>query len=169
MEGIGVLGGVHRFGHGGRRNMFGQGELNQDAVDPVVGIEVRDQPEQRVLGSGLGEQVLGRIHPNPCAGAFFTLDVGAAGGIIPDQDDSQARRPAPGGHKLGDGLAEFRADFVRQGQAVKDLGVNGRGFSFAHWRTPEGVGGGGRYGVTRSGLKGPPREAEYTGRTACAE
>ena len=50
MQAVDILGGIDRRHHRQRIEMAGEGQLDQDAVHRVVGIEPLDQRQQFLLG-----------------------------------------------------------------------------------------------------------------------
>jgi hypothetical protein len=124
MQGVGILGRLDRLGDLLGRDLPRQWKLDEDAVDGIVGVETLDQGEQVGLRGRLRKQVLGRVGPDPRAGALLAFDVGAARGVVTDQHHREARRAVAGGHQLGDLLGHLVAKLVREAQAIDDDGLD---------------------------------------------
>ena len=115
------LGGIDGF-----ENEFGidlrrQGQLDEDAVDGVVAVEVIDELQHLAGGDSRGRSVHPTGDAELFAGGDFAFYVKLRSGIIADKHGGQAGANALGGHG-GDFDLELGEDGVADFKAVKNAG-----------------------------------------------
>jgi len=101
-------------------DMLRQGELHQDAVDPLIPVQALDQRQQfRFAGVGRQLVFIGK-DPGLLAGLLLHRNVDPAGRVVADQHHGE-----PGSHPAGLQLLGFLRDGAAQpggdGLAVDDL------------------------------------------------
>ena len=114
----------------------GQRQLHQDAIHPLVGVELIDQSEELGLRSQR-RQVVGERHDADLfTGATLAAHVHRGGWVIADLDDCESGAPCAAGYRRGDGPAHLGLDVLSQLPAVDELcchalrpGKKGRAFS----------------------------------------
>ena len=86
-----------------------QRQLDEEAVDRVVGVERRDRREDVLLGRVRRELDVARLHARGGRGLLLQVDVDVRSGVVADED---GREPdvAEIGDRSGDFLAHFRAE-----------------------------------------------------------
>ncbi|MCY1536511.1 hypothetical protein D9M68_719710 [compost metagenome] len=121
VETVHVLVGVDAFQQQRSVEVFGQRQLDQDAVDGRVFIEAVDQGEQVGL-AGTGRQVMSfRQKADFLAVLAFMRDVDLGGGIAADQDHREARDSKSLLAALGDALGYLLAEAGGDRFAVDQL------------------------------------------------
>ena len=113
--------------HGRRRDMTGQRQLYQNAVDVRVGIQVRDKGQQVRLRGRIRKTV--GVGPHAGALGRFTLvpDIDLAGRIVSDDDDGQAGLEAMGRFQPGRGGGDALDQSGREGLSVDQGRAGGVG------------------------------------------
>ena len=100
VEAIDIFVGLNTFDDQGGIDVGGQRQLNQDAIDRRILIELVDQIQQRLL-IGLDRQIIrAGDKPDFLTGAAFAADIDLRGGILTDQHDGQSRRAQTGSNPL---------------------------------------------------------------------
>ena len=84
-------------------------QLHEDAVDPVVGVQLVEHLEHLALLRPLGEPVVARLDARFGGGVVLLADVDVRGRVVADEDRRQADRRA---ERL-DVLRDLRADLLR--------------------------------------------------------
>ncbi len=122
MEAVDILLRRDCLQHLGHVDVLGQRQLNEDAVDIVICIELADQDQQLLVGDRGWQAMAGRLDADRFAGLDLARDVDLRGGIFADKHDRQAGR-----HALGLQCLDMRllviAHLPRDGLAVDDLGT----------------------------------------------
>jgi hypothetical protein len=97
-----VLGGAARAHDRVLVDVRGQRQLDEDPVDPGVGVQLADQVEQLAFRDrGVGA-VVDRAHPDLLREAALVADVDLGGRVLADEDGGQARLAAVLGNEGGD-------------------------------------------------------------------
>ena len=101
-------------------DLWRQRQLDQDPVDPVVGVERVDFADQRCL-AGIGRQAaLERDEPGGAAGIALGADIAAARRVVADEDGGEAGGqpvfPAQARRRIGN----TEAQPCRDGLSVDD-------------------------------------------------
>ncbi len=119
MKTVHILVDRNRFEHFFFFELRRQGQLHEDAMHGVVGVEFGDLVEDE-LGVGVGRVVKAqRTHAGFFAAGDFIAHIHRRGGIVADQNDDQARRHAARLDFL-DAFSELGANIGRQGVAVEN-------------------------------------------------
>jgi hypothetical protein len=106
----------------GARRDARQRQLDQDAVDLRVGVELVDQVEQLGLG-GTGRQVVVmRLDADLLGGTALVAHVHGRGRVAADQHHGQARAAATGGHAGVDAHLQAVEQVLGDAAAIKDAG-----------------------------------------------
>src|SRR3979409_2192950 len=100
MKTIHVLRRIDRLDHGSFIYILLQWELDEDAVNSSVVIEIADQFEQFVLTGFLGQMMLFGCNPNFAGEKYFVFDIDPGRNIVADQHAHKTRRLAMFGDKL---------------------------------------------------------------------
>ena len=119
MKTVDVFCGVDGFENFFCVDLFGEGKLDEDAVDVVVAVEIVDE-FQHVFGGGGGQR---RVQPTGEAELFasgdFAFDVELGGWIFSDEDGSEAGTDALG-VKACNFVLQFEEDLVADFESIKD-------------------------------------------------
>ena len=100
---------------------LGQRQLDEDAVDRVVGIEPLDQRDQLGLAGRVGKPVREALHAG-CEGRLaLEADIDLACRILADQHHREAGLAAGLGGEGGHGGGDAGAQALGEGFAVDDL------------------------------------------------
>ena len=118
MKTVDVLARLERFDHPRRIDLRRQRQLDEDPVDPLVGIELADEIEQLGLRNRVGEIVREAYHSGLGRGAVLRADIDRARRILADEHCRQARRASDALLELGDPCGNLIADRGRRGLAV---------------------------------------------------
>ena len=121
MEAVDVLGGADRLDHGVLVEVVGHRQLDEQPVDGVVGVDLGDEREQRLLARVRRQVVIERLESGLPRGLVLAADVDLRGGILADEDRGEADVAEPsdvGGH-LG-------AHLRRERLAVDERRCHGR-------------------------------------------
>jgi hypothetical protein len=120
METVDVFGGIDSFEDLLGVDLFGERELDEDAVDAIIAIEFVDELKQILRGAVGGR----RVHPTGeaevVAGFDFTLHVQLGRGIFSDEDCGESWADVlfqVEFHHLG---TNFGEDLVADFEAVED-------------------------------------------------
>jgi len=119
MEAVHVFGGIDGFEDALSVDLRRKGELNENAVNVVVAIEVFDDSEQIESGHGGWRREEGAGEAELFAGGDFAFDVELRSGIFADEDGSEAGTNASG-RKQPYFIAQFGEDLVADFSAVED-------------------------------------------------
>ena len=119
VEAVDVFGGGDGFEEALGIDVFGERELDEDAVDLVAAVEGVDHGEEFVGGDGLGGGDHLRVDSELAAGLDFAADVDLAGSDVADEDDGEARTKLMEGEGL-DFRGDFGLDLGGDGDSVKD-------------------------------------------------
>ena len=96
MQSIDVLVRIDRPDHPRLVHVRGQGELHEDPVHALVGVELVEQLEHLALGRRLWETVVSRGDPGLRGGIVFPPDVDVGRRVVADEDrretDGRAER-----------------------------------------------------------------------------
>jgi hypothetical protein len=65
-------------------------ELDEKAIDAVVGVELGDRREELFLRGVGGELEVARLHPGLRRGLLLQVDVDVRSGIVADEDGGEA-------------------------------------------------------------------------------
>ena len=114
VEAVDVFGGVDGADDLGFVDVLGRGALDEDAVDGGVGVELFDEGDQFCLRRGGGEFVFDAVQAEVLALFVLGADIGAGGGVVTDEDDSEAGGDATG-FEGGDFRFAFSEDFFGDG------------------------------------------------------
>lgn len=104
--------------------MAGQRQLQQDAVDRIVGVELREQRLDLVLRRGRGQSIFEAFHARGDGRLALRPDIDRARRIVADQHDREAgraaRRAFKGWNRIGDprpqaGGKRLAVDHLRSG------------------------------------------------------
>ena len=131
MQRVHVLRRFDRLGHGLWRDLLRERKLNQDSVDAVVAVEPIDQVEELLLARRFRQQVFGGRGTDPRAGALLALDVGAARGIVSDENDRELRGAPSRGDDGRDFLRHLVAQGLGQREPIDDDGFDLLGHGYA--------------------------------------
>ena len=88
-------------------HVLGERKLDEDAVDVVVGIELRDDLEHLALGRVRREAMVARVDPGLVRGVVLPGDVDVRRRIVAHEDRREAHGLAEGRHLLGDLSADL--------------------------------------------------------------
>ena len=99
-----------------------QRQLDEDAVDFVVGVEAIDQRVELVLGDGGIELVVDRADSHLGGVVALASHVGVGGGVVTDEDGGEPGRT----RHLGDGGGDFFFHPRRDRSSVEDGRCHGR-------------------------------------------
>jgi hypothetical protein len=119
METVDVLGGVDGFKNAFGVDLLGKRELDEDAVDIVVAIEIFDDAEHFESGDGGWRSEKSAGHAELFAGGDFAFYVEVRGGIVADEDGGETGFNAHGGEKRNFVL-KFGEDLVTNFEAVEE-------------------------------------------------
>ena len=122
MEAIGILVGVDRRQQEALRQPRRQRELQQDAIDGRVGVEPFDAGLHLGCRCGGGQMGPKVADTNPTAGLLLVGHVDATGGIVPDPEYRQPRRPAGRLQSGGDDGLQPLLDPGGQAPSVEESG-----------------------------------------------
>ena len=120
MEPVDVLVGVDGADHGARIDVLRQWQLNEDAVDGGIGVEVGDQRTQLGFGDVGGQRVLDRMEAAFLRHLRLRGDIDLACRILADDDDGEARLHARA-REIGHAGLYRRDNLVRQLPSVDAL------------------------------------------------
>jgi hypothetical protein len=101
-------------------DVLGEGELHEDAVHLLVGVQLLDERDELVLRDARVEVVVPRLDADLGHGLALAAHVDLRGGVVTHEDRREAGRDplvAELTHLLGDFLANVRGDRL----AVDDL------------------------------------------------
>ena len=125
METVDVFCGIDGFENALGIDLLGKRELDEDAVDVVVGVEITDEL-QHVLGGGIGgRSVQPAGHVELFASGDFTFDIQLGGGIVANQDGGEA---GPDILRLqrGDFAFQLQENLIADFQAIENLCGHGK-------------------------------------------
>lgn len=125
VEAIDVFGRSDGFKNALGIDLRGQRELDQDAVDIIVVVQVGDEPEHEVGGYVGGWSVKPMGHAELFAGSNLAFDVDVRGGIFADENGCEAGTNTLR-LKARDFLFELGKKFVADFQAVERLSGHGK-------------------------------------------
>ena len=97
-----------------------QGQLHEDPVDGVVGIQRAEEREEVRLRRAGGEPVKAAAHADLVRGLLFVARVDLARGILADEHDVQPGHGAMRASESVDALPDLGADGLGQRVAVED-------------------------------------------------
>ncbi len=109
VKAVDVLVRIDGIDHGIGIDLVGQGELDQDAVDAVVGVELFDQRQQLGLRGGVGQAVVEGLHAGLDDRLALVAHIDLARRVLADQHDGEAGGDAVRGRNCAHGLADPRA------------------------------------------------------------
>ena len=92
VDAVDVLRGVDRLDHAVLVDVVGQRQLDEDAVDVVVGVQLGDAREQLVLRRVGGQPEVARVDAGLRRGLLLQVDVDVRGGVVADEHRGEARR-----------------------------------------------------------------------------
>ncbi len=103
MEPVDILFGKNGGSHPGGGNVPGNRQLNQNAVYPVVGVQLLDELKDIGLGNTFGEFMHTACDPDLFAGALFGCHINTAGRVGAHHYHSKPRgRTGKEGYPVGD-------------------------------------------------------------------
>lgn len=172
METVNIFGGIDGFEYALGVDLFGKRELNEDAVDAVVAIEIVDEFQEIVGGAGGGRSVHPAIEAEVMAGVDFAFDVELGGGIFSDEDGGESGADVLVKVEVDDLGAKFGEDFVADFEAVEDARGHAEIIAWGRILFPtrdpcpviqctEDRGGGRRVGTEEKALRRGRRVTEY--------
>jgi hypothetical protein len=109
MDAVDVLGRRDRLDHPGLVEMVGERKLDEQTVDPVVGVDLGDRRQQILLRRVGGQLEVTRIHPGLRRGLLLQVDVDVRRGVVANQHGGEAD-VAELGDRSGHLLAHLRAE-----------------------------------------------------------
>ena len=121
MEAVDILVDCNGLKHLGHVDMRGQGKLDEDAVDILVSVQLRDAAEQRFVGDVSRITVREGTDADIFTRLDFLADINGRGRIFTDEDHSQTRCHTMLGQRPHAGCA-FLADFCGKFFPVDQLG-----------------------------------------------
>lgn len=110
MEAVHVLGGIDQVQAFLAVQALGQGQLQEDAVNGRIGVQVENGLFQFGLGDVGGQADAPRDDARLGAAPFLVADIDLGGRVLAHQDDGQARSAAVAGGQGRDLLREFLPD-----------------------------------------------------------
>ena len=120
VKAVDVFGRVNCRDHGVGIDLLGQRQLNQDAVDASVGVELGNLCQKLLLRRFGRHSKFERTDARIRASLDFVAHINLAGGIVADENHGQRRGNALFG-KRGNLCFHFGADFSGKSLAVEDL------------------------------------------------
>jgi hypothetical protein len=121
MKAIDVLVGADRLDDLRPVDVIWQWQLDEDAVDVVVGVELVDEVEKLRLARARGEVVRARDEADFLAGEALVAHVDARRVVVADEDDGEPGRAQACADALAHPLLHFAAYLRGDGAAVDDL------------------------------------------------
>ena len=118
VEAVDVLGRVDGVDDGVFVDLFGQGQLHQDAVDAGIGVELLDLGQDLGVAGGIGHAELEAFHAGLDRLLALGADIDLAGRVLAHQDHRQPRRDAVLRLQFGDLGRHALAHLRREGLAV---------------------------------------------------
>ena len=106
-------------------DVSGQRHLDEDSMHHRVIVKPIDRGQQLSLGRLGGKAKDGAIHSGRRAGFLLTSDIDAAGRVITDEDDTQARDHGGTRGELLDLRRDLTANLLRQHFSIDDLSSHG--------------------------------------------
>ena len=100
------------------------GELDEDAVEPVVVVEAFDEVQEVGFGGAGGELEGLGVDAGLLGGPLFCGDVSAGGGVIGDQDNGETRHHARLGFQLLDAVLNAQPDVFGDPAAIDNDGAH---------------------------------------------
>ncbi len=125
MEPVHVFTRRHVLDDGALVDVSGQRHLDEDSMHHRVIVKPIDRGQQLSLGRLGGKAQDGAIHSGRRAGFLLTSDIDAAGRVITDEDDTQARDHGGTRGELLDLRRDLTANLVRQRFSIDDLSSHG--------------------------------------------
>ncbi len=119
-EAVDVLVGTDELTDGVAVERLGHGQLAEDAVDGVVGVELLDQGLDLGLGGARGQVVAGAEHADLLAAAVLARDVDLRGGVLADEHGGETWHTTEFGRERRDLLLDRRAPRGGDGLAVEN-------------------------------------------------
>ncbi len=114
VEAIDILFRIDPFEDRAFVDLRGEWQLDEDAVNPGIGVQAVDCRDERGCARIGGEPFDRSAHPGGLAGVLLVPDVDLAGGVVTDQHDRQAgdasRLGLPSRDVGGDVLADLLRD-----------------------------------------------------------
>ena len=96
--------------------------LHEDAVDPVVDVQLVDQRQQLAQLRRRRQAMNDHVQARLLTGPFLAADVDVRRGVVADEDDRQSRWPAGGRRERVDRRRELRANRRGSPSAIKSSG-----------------------------------------------
>ena len=90
MEAVHVLDRVDRADDAALVHVLREGQLDEDAGDPIIPVQAGDEREELVLGRLGGELVVDRLDPHLLARLLLAPDVERGGLVLADEHGRQA-------------------------------------------------------------------------------
>ena len=113
MKAVHILHGVDGEHHAIGLDLLGQRQLHENAVDLLVGVELRDQLEQRILRGRARQAVLDGVHARLLGLARLVAHVNLARRVIAHEHDRKPGLQAMGRLKLRGGFGHALAQIRR--------------------------------------------------------
>ena len=126
MEAVDILVGVDRRDDPLLVDMVGQRQLDEDAVDRIVGVELVDQIDQLLLADRRIAAIFEALHPRLDRRLVLRSDIDLARRVLADEDDRKARRAPGGGAERRDQFPDSGAQIGRECLAVDDVRAHAR-------------------------------------------
>ena len=105
-----------------RRQARGQRQLDEDAVDPRVGVELVEERQEVGRGGRRRQDVAEAGEAGLGAGAGLRADVDPRCRVVADQNDGETGRPAGAGLDFEGSGGDFGADLGGDGFGFEELG-----------------------------------------------
>ena len=114
MEAVDVLGRIDRLDHLRFVDLLRKGQLDEDPVDGIVGVEPRHEVEQLGLRRGRGKVDLAGEEPRLGGRLPLVADIHLGRGVFPHEDDGEAGTDARAGGELRHPLLDVRPGRTRR-------------------------------------------------------
>ena len=121
MQAVGVLGGGDGIDGFVLVQPLGQRQLEEDAVDRRIGVDLPDRLRQLGLGAAGGKEEIARGDADVVGRALLVADVDLGGGVLADEDDGERGLHPGRGRESGHSGLHLGQDLRRDGPALEDL------------------------------------------------